>query len=679
MANLTKLKRDEMLSFIEKLRSQHTDIDSLKSLSDLEKYIKERKLGLVFEKHTENVDEMLLENIPVLSREEDKVLMKNSSKKWNFLIEADNLHALHILRKTHKGKVDCIYIDPPYNTGAHDWKYNNDYVDADDDYRHSKWLSMMKERLDIASELLNPKGSVLICTIDDKEYLHLGCLLEEIFPNDKITMISSVINPAGKAKKGGVDFSRIDEYVFFVQIGVSPVLPEVREFSKTPIAWETFRRHSLANGRGKHGVGACGPNQFYPIYVDNATHKIVEIGQPIMEDVDRFSVKQIEGCSTVFPVRDNGIEMNWGATREEALRRLNKGYLKVGQYFPDAPQQYSIQYLTKGVIKDIETGKVVIDGYDSNGGVNGYYIEGRAKVPTTAWNKKSHNATSYGTDILNKLFTDQRFDYPKSLYAVKDCLGLFIANKPDALVLDFFAGSGTTLHAVNLLNLEDNGNRRCILVTNNEIGEINEKKLTELGYKKGDTEWEKIGIARYVTWPRTVCSINGVDIDGNPLEGNYGVEVDTFVQDEDSVVISKKTGKPTKNIVYKQTKTQVYPNLAGFKMCDGFDCNVKYFKADYVSKKDKVYYDYADELLQHIRELVELENGIDFDSNEEIKIILSEEELDEFCADIKDDSKVNTIYIGHDVLPSLEQTKILDKYKILANIIPNYYYKETEE
>lgn len=451
----------------------------------------------------------------------DSVCNAPDSDLWHMLIEADNYHALQLLVYLYGGNVDCIYIDPPYNTGAKDWKYNNDYVDSNDAYRHSKWLSFMEHRLNLAKQLLNPKDSVLIVTIDDKEYLHLGMLLEKLFAGSKITMISSVINPAGKAKKGGIDFSRTDEYIYFVQIGNSVVLPETREIIETPIAWETFRRHSLANGRGKHGVGACGPNQFYPIYIDNKTHKIVEIGHPLPENVSRHTVKQIEGCTAVFPVRDNGIEMNWASVREEALKRLSKGYLKVGSYTPNKPQQFIIKYLTSGTIKAIENGEVIVQGYDKDGGIIGYFPDGKPKVPTTNWNKPTHNATSFGTDVLKKLFTDNRFDYPKSIYAVFDCIKAFIATKKDAIVLDFFAGSGTTLHAVNLLNAEDGGNRKCIMVTNNEVSNEEAKKLSEQGYRQGNEEWEKLGIARHVNWPRTVCSIKGEDINGKPLKGSY--------------------------------------------------------------------------------------------------------------------------------------------------------------
>ena len=226
----------------------------------------------------------------------DTVCNAPDSDLWHTLIEADNYHALQFLDYLYGGKVDCIYIDPPYNTGAKDWKYNNDYVDSNDTYRHSKWLSMMKKRLELAKRLLNPADSVLIVTIDEKEYLHLGCLLEEMFPNAILTMVSSVINPAGAGRQN--TFARTDEYLFFVQLGSSKVLPESREQKNTPIIWDTLRRSSLANARGRRGKGACGPNQFYPIYVDNATGHIVKIGLPIAEGIDRTTPanRRMYGC-----------------------------------------------------------------------------------------------------------------------------------------------------------------------------------------------------------------------------------------------------------------------------------------------------------------------------------------------------------------------------------------------
>lgn len=449
----------------------------------------------------------------------DQVCNAPENDLWHTLIEADNYHALQLLEYLYAGQVDCIYIDPPYNTGAKDWKYNNDYVDSNDQYRHSKWLSFMEKRLKLAKQLLNPKNSALIVTIDEKEYLHLGCLLEQMFPEARIQMISSVINPAG-AGKGNKLFARTDEYIFMVQLGESVVSPESREVENVPVIWDTLRRSSLANARGRHGKGACGPNQFYPIYVENSTGRIKAIGKPIAEDVDRMTVPQIEGCTAVFPVRPDGTEMNWGVSAEKAKEIWSRGYLRAGKYTPNAPQQYVISYVTGGNIKDIEAGVAVIERYNEDGSVIAYYPKGRDKMPTTNWNRPLHDAQRYGTNIISPMIGG-RFNYPKSLYAVKDCINFFVADKKDALIVDFFAGSGTTMHAVNLLNSEDGGRRRCICITNNEVSDVEAKKLQAEGYRPGDNEWLELGIARYVTWPRIKCSITGQDVDGKTLKGNY--------------------------------------------------------------------------------------------------------------------------------------------------------------
>ena len=446
----------------------------------------------------------------------DKVCNAPDSGLWHTLIEADNYHALQLLEYLYAGKVDCIYIDPPYNGRQKDWKYNNDYVDPGDQYQHSKWLSMMKKRLGIAKRLLNLKDSALIVTIDEKEYLHLGCLLEEMFPEAGMQMISTVINPAGAGRQN--EFSRTDEYIFVLRFGKASVLPESRDMEDVPIIWDTLRRSDLASRRG---TTKGGTSQFYPIYVNDETHRIDEIGNPIPADMPIDKVPTLSGCTAVFPIRDNGVEMNWGLRPEQVKERLKSGYIRVGKHTPNKPQKYVISYVTGGNIKDIENGVAVVRGYESDGSIIAYYPKGRDKMPTTNWNRPTHDAQRYGTDILNKLLQDKRFSFPKSLYAVHDVISFFIANKKDALIVDFFAGSGTTLHAVNLLNAEDGGHRRCILVTNNEVSADEAKELTAKGYHPGDNEWERLGIARYITWPRTVCSIEGHDVNGNPLKDHY--------------------------------------------------------------------------------------------------------------------------------------------------------------
>ena len=439
----------------------------------------------------------------------DTVCNAPDSDLWHTLIEADNYHALQLLEYLYPGKVDCIYIDPPYNTGARDWKYNNDYVDNSDQYRHSKWLSMMQKRLRLAKKLLNPKDSVLIVTIDEKEYLHLGCLLEEMFPEAYMQMVSSNIHHGGSNRAG--EFSRTNEFIYFLRFGLATIVREIPKKTE-PIPWRGFAR-----GNWKREER---PNLFFPVYIDRTTDKVSSIGDSLPLSISREQVPDIEGCITVFPLTKNEEETIWCLSPETARILHKKGYLKVSKRMVKDKTKYSLSYLTDGIIKDLESGVAIIDGYDSNGYVFGHYPKGKETIPSTQWDRDSHDATVYGSAILKSLIGN-RFNFPKSVYAERDCMNFFVANKPNALIVDFFAGSGTTLHAVNLLNAEDGGHRRCIIVTNNEVSDAESKDLTAKGFKPGDQEWERLGIARYVTWPRTVCSIEGHDINGQPLKGNY--------------------------------------------------------------------------------------------------------------------------------------------------------------
>ena len=219
------------------------------------------------------------------------------SALWHTLIEADNYHALQLLEYLYAGKVDCIYIDPPYNTGAKDWKYNNDYVDGNDEYRHSKWLSFMQKRLEIARRLLNPTDSLLIVTIDDKEYLHLGCLLEEMFPDARIQMISDIINPKGTMQRK--KFPRTDEYVYFVWIGDAEpseltlskdwLIGDVENTNRNRYRWVTFIRTAPHVSRSKT------PSMFYPIFVNEEGTKILRVGESLDRNVDYRTIVPNEG------------------------------------------------------------------------------------------------------------------------------------------------------------------------------------------------------------------------------------------------------------------------------------------------------------------------------------------------------------------------------------------------
>ncbi len=448
----------------------------------------------------------------------DTVCNAPDSDLWHTLIEADNYHALQLLRYLYAGKVDCIYIDPPYNTGAKDWKYNNDYVDGVDEFRHSKWLSMMKKRLEIARDLLNPKDSVLIVTIDEKEYLHLGCLLEEMFPEARMQMISSVISPRGAMRKDM--FTRVEEYIFYLFLGngaITPFGPDMLQFTDYENVdikvWAQMIRTSSNGPRQKR------PNLFYPVYFNKTTGAYEGIGDSLPVDMPREDAFVPPDCFAVFPIRRDGLEVSWALQTETFRHKVEKGYIKFGKW-KSGDTNRAIAHLQSGTMKRIEDGEIDVLGRDAEGTV----ILGntsKPKRPSSVWNMPSHDAGSKGKNMLTSMLPYTDFAYPKSVYATKDAINFFVANKPDALIVDFFAGSGTTLHAVNLLNAEDGGHRRCIMVTNNEVSVDEAKNLSQQGYHPGEEEWEKYGIARYVTWPRTVCSIEGHDVNGNPLKGNY--------------------------------------------------------------------------------------------------------------------------------------------------------------
>ena len=451
---------------------------------------------------------------------------RGGDKPWHTVINGENYHALKALTWTHCGKVDAIYIDPPYNTGAKDWKYNNDYVEGEDLYRHSKWLAMMERRLKLAKELLNPADSVLIVTIDEKEYLRLGLLLEQVFQEPKIQMISSVIKPGGTSRTK--EFSRVEEYLYFVFIGgaelartndnmLGAVDEEVRGGLSESDLWEGMVR------RGIGVVRALRPKQFYPIFIDAKAGRIVSAGESMALEADRNTVKPPAGLTAVWPIKDDGTEGFWQLSRSGLAAAREKGTVRVGS-FNEKTGQRRIQYMKAKKAKAIANGLVATLGKDEHGVVI-LDLENSALVtdstPRTVWNKTSHDASTGGAGLLNKIIPRRKFPFPKSLYAVEDALRFFVANKPEAVILDFFSGSGTTPHAVMRLNKQDGGKRQCISVTNNEVAADEQKALREKDFRPGDPDWEQWGICDYITKPRIQAAIAGKTPDGQPIKGDY--------------------------------------------------------------------------------------------------------------------------------------------------------------
>lgn len=389
-------------------------------IKEVEKLNKRKKYGIVWEEKLEDVAELCKEKLPVFVEDKSKEIATDSSKPTNILIEGDNYHALSVLNYTHKGKIDVIYIDPPFNTGAKDWKYNNDYVDINDQWRHSNWLSMMSKRLKLAKKLLRPNG-VLVCAIDENECHQLGVLLGEIFNSHEIHCVTIMHNPRGVQ---GNNFSYTHEYAYFVFKKGLKVIGH-RKIEDEDIDWRNLRDN------GGESLRSDARNCFYPIIVKD--EKISGFGEVLQNDKSpkgQFELKK--GYYYVYPIDRKGIERKWRYARQSVD---------------------SIKHLLR-----VKKSK---DGYEIEIGKDFGTVR-------TVWIDSRYDANEYGTKLVHRLVPKAHFDFPKSVYNVFDCIAPILYNRKDGIVLDYFAGSGTTGHAVMMLNKKDAGSRSFILCTNNE-------------------------------------------------------------------------------------------------------------------------------------------------------------------------------------------------------------------
>jgi adenine-specific DNA-methyltransferase len=399
----SKLSKEELVKAIDKLESR-------------------KKYGLIWEEEkTREQFEREAENaLPVLKEVKAKEINTDPNKPTNILIEGDNYHALSVLNYTHQGKIDVIYIDPPFNTGAKDWKYNNNYVDINDTYRHSKWLQMMSTRLKIAKRLLKDDG-VLICAIDDNELNRLGLLLEEIFGNHEIHCITIVHNPRGVQ---GKNFSYTHEYAYFVFHKNIKVIG-ARKIREEHIDWRNLRDN------GGESLRTDARNCFYPIIVES--NKVVGFGNVAKQEVHPKKQTVKSGNKFfVYPIDRRGIERKWRYARQ-----------------------------TVEQIKDLLKVKETKWGYEIELGKDFGTVR-------TVWQDSRYDANEYGTKLVHNLVPNSHFDFPKSVFNTYDCIGPILYERKRAIVLDFFAGSGTTGHSTLILNKEDGGERTFILCTNNE-------------------------------------------------------------------------------------------------------------------------------------------------------------------------------------------------------------------
>jgi len=377
----------------------------------------------------------------------------------------------------------------------------------------------MKRRLKLAKRLLNPKDSVLIVTIDEKEYLRLGLLLEEMFADCRIQMISTMINPANVARAGA--FGRNDEYIFFVMLGeAAPQRSRlVREWVSGKgrthtgnIRWDILRR-SGTNASRNHSPGC-----FYPIYVNPDGPRIGEVGDPLPKG--QSSPDQLPGLVPVLPIRRDGSEGNWQWAPRTLRERQKQGRVRI----TGSPEKgFVVSILKDGEFAKIKRGEFQEVSHNPDGSIIVEDIDTKfvLAVPGSQWRISTHDATQYGSRVLADILPGRRFPFPKSVYAVRDAIRFFIGNRPNALIVDFFAGSGTTLNAVNLLNAADAGKRRCIMITNNEVSEQEALSLKAQGFQPGQPGWEQSGICQSITWPRSKYTILGRRDDGTELDGDY--------------------------------------------------------------------------------------------------------------------------------------------------------------
>lgn len=574
MANLSQQKRERMLEFLNQLKSEHTDDASLIALNEIENALISKKYGLVWEQHEEQVDVMMRDNVPVFTEVPEKEIKGDpDSEQYNFLLEGDNLHSLKLLEKTHRGRIDVIYIDPPYNTGNKDFIYDDTFIDADDSYKHSKWLSFMAERLSILKNLLSKTGLIFI-SIGEQELSSLKLLCDEIFGERNYITIFSRQMKSGGAK--GKYYTPNIDYVLTYSKNIDE-LPNFKAIL-TQKQIDTFYNKTETEGTRKGELYGeerlfkasleARPNQRYYIQCPDGSFAI--------PPGETFPEKLEDGCA-VLPKSTDKV---WKWIYSRYQKELAQGNI---------------------IFKKTKTSGLV----DENGNQSKWNIynklwlseqQEKGVVPSNFIQEYENRQSAAEMKNLGLNFT-----YAKPVDLIKYLIT--IANqRDDILILDCFAGSGTTGQAVLELNAEDKGDRHFILCTNNENN-----------------------ICEEVTYPRLKIISEG----------------------------------------YRDRKKKVKPAL---------EFNLKYYKTDFIPKvSDKEDYSVTDELLKHIKEMIQLENGINVDG-ENYLIILTDDDADELEKHPNIVEKCKGIYISNDVFLTSSQEKIFSG--VCLKQIPDYYFED---
>ena len=553
--NLSKIRRDKMLNTINEIKKGITDEQTLTNLSMIENELTKKKYGLIWEEHEERVDKELETQIPTFEDVKEKEIITNPDDKFNFLLEGDNLHSLYLLEKTHKEKIDVIYIDPPYNTGNKDFTYGDEQLSKEDEFKHSKWLSFMERRLKFAKDLLNDRGIIFI-SIDDNEQSELKLLCNDIFGENNFV---STLHWKKKKQPS------------YLHGQVAGIMEYILVYAKDRNKLDKLSLSSPTDSNTR---------------VDNATNQVSEriIKKGIRVKLDssiKIIKKGIYKNKTMQTEFLNDVIIKNGRTCNDFKA---KAQFRDSQERIDLFCKEDVLFITKnyGFRRD----KLQIE-LEKKKAITDLILD---------WGDNQDSDKE-----LRNIFGGKVFDYPKPTMLIKNIIKS--TDYKNSIILDFFAGSGTTAQAVLELNKEDSGNRHFILCTNNE------NKICE-----------------NITYQRIKTVITGIRKDNS-------------------------------------------------KYSDGIPTNLKYYKCTYIPRINTENENLHNNLLINIKNLIQLENGIEIDDNK-IRVYLDEDELDIFSKNQNELDKCEKVYISSDILLTQAQEKIFKNNNVEVYIIPEYYFED---